>query len=206
MKNKHNFYVSATLIDSFLWYQRFGCPPDKFQEIFDKINKVPIEYPESAKKGVAFEDAINLRLSGQKIYSKDGFSFNPGLVDKIAHKLQNNIGTQVWIERTVDFKHGKVRVGGFVDYDYPDKQIDLKTTRSYKVGKFKDYSQHRAYGLIKPEKKEFIYLATDFENYYIEPYRNTKERQDEFIYNTEMFYEFVKENESLIKDRKIFGE
>lgn len=202
---KVNFYVTPTLVDSYLWYLKFGCDPAKKQEIFDKINKVKIEYPEAAKKGVAFEDCVNLVLSGQNIYKKDGFTFEPALVDKIAYKLQNNIGTQVWIERIVPFEGGQVRIGGFVDYDYPSMQIDLKTTGNYKLGKFESYSQHRAYGLIKPEKKEFKYLVTDFDNYYIEPYKNTENRQQEFIHNVGEFYNFCKENEHLIIDKKIWG-
>lgn len=204
-KTKHNFYVTPTLIDSFLWFERFGRPQDKFEELINKINKVPIEFPESAKKGVAFEDCVNLTISGQEIYKKDSFIFDSHLVNKVANKLKNNIGTQVWIEKTVPFEFGSVRVGGFVDYDYSDKIIDLKTTANYKLGKYKEYQQHRAYGLIKPEKKEFIYFVTDFDNTYIEPYINKKSNHDEFLYNTGLFWEFTQENINLITDKKIFG-
>lgn len=205
MKNKHNFYVSPTTIDSFLWYEKMGKPEDKFNELINKINKVPIEYPESAKKGVAMEDVVNLNISGQKIYNKDGFKFDPVLVDKIANKLKNNIGTQKWIEKIVPFKHGLFRVGGFLDYDYKDISVDLKTTGRYSLGKFKDNQQHRAYGLIEPHKKEFTYLVTDFENMYIEPYKNKTEYHDEFIHNVEGFWEFVQENKNIITDTRIFG-
>lgn len=204
-KIKHNFYVTPTLVDSFLWYERFGCPQDKFEEIINKINKVPIEYPEAAKKGVVFEDCVNLTMSGQPIFKKDGFEFDESLVRKVAKKLSQSIGQQVWIEKTVPFEYGNVRVGGFVDYDYTDKIIDLKTTGNYKLGKYKEYQQHRAYGLIKPEKTDFIYFVTDFENTYIEPYKNKKSNHEEFLNNVSKFWEFTQENEHLITDLKIFN-
>lgn len=201
---KCDFYIFPTLVDSFLWYQKMQTP-DKFQEVIDKINRIKYEMPEFVLKGSALEDCVNLRLTGQRVYSKDGFDFNPDLIDKLASKLQNNTGQQVWIENTVDFKYGKLRVGGFVDYMYNDKHVDLKTTTRYKLGKYKDSQQSKCYGLIQPDKKEFIYLATDFENYYIEPYKNKKENHEEFIFNCEELFIFVQENEHLITDLKIYG-
>lgn len=203
-KTKHNFYIFPTLVDSFLWMERMGTP-EKFQELIDKINRVPFEMPEFVKRGMAFEDCVNLRISGQKIYTKDGFDFDFALVDKIAAKLVNNTGMQKWIEKTVPFKYGNVRIGGFLDYDYSDKSIDLKTTSNYRLGKYTDNQQHKAYGLIESHKTDFVYLVSDMKNMYIEPYKNKKEYHDEFLFNTERLYEFVEENRNLIIDTKIFG-
>ena len=187
MKN-HNFYVYPTLVDSLLWMQRIGTP-EKKQELIDKINRVPFDMPDFVKKGTTFEECVNLRLTGQKVYSKDGF----------------NTGTQKWIEKTVSFRYGNVRIGGFLDYNYDDKIVDLKTTSNYRLGKYTGNMQHKAYGLIQPEKKEFIYLATDFENMYIEPYKNKVEHHEEFIFNVEELYRFCEENKELITDLRIYG-
>ncbi len=201
---KHNFYVFPTLVDSFLWMERMGTE-DKFQELIDKINRVPFEMPDHVKRGMAFEDCVNLRVSGQQVYTKDGFEFNATLVDRIAAKLKNTTGMQKWIEKTVPFKYGNVRIGGFLDYDYSDKSVDLKTTSNYRLGKYTDNQQHKAYGLIQEHKTDFIYLVSDMENMYIEPYKNKKEYHEEFIDNCERLYEFVEENRELITDLKIFG-
>lgn len=204
MKNKHNFYIYPTLIDSFDWMTKTGTP-DKFQELIDKINRKPIDMPDFVKKGSAFESCVNSHIDGNKIYEKDGFKFESNIIEKLARKLQNTIGKQKWIERTIPFKYGNVRIGGFLDFDFPDKIVDLKTTNNYKLGKYMDNNQHKAYGLIKPEKKSFVYLCSNFNDYFIEPYNNKKEYQDEFIYKSELFYEFVKDNEHLITDRKILN-
>ena len=98
-----------------------------------------------------------------------------------------------------------MRIGGFVDYSYNDKIIDLKTTANYKLGKYAEYSQHRAYGLIESHKTKFVYYVTDFENAYIEPYTNKKQNHDEFLHNVSLFWEFTQENRELITDKKIFN-
>jgi|SRR5690606_4909969 len=202
MKNKHDFYVYPTLLDGYNYAKKSG----NYQDVFDRINKVKKEMPEFVLKGSSFEHCVNAKIDGINLYSHDGFTFDNKLVDKIAYKLQNCTSKQKWIEKIVPFSGGNLRVGGFVDYLFDDKIVDLKTTQNYRLSKYKDNNQTGAYGLILPEKKEFIYLATDFTNYYIEPYKNTKDKHDEFISNVEEFYLFCKENESLIKDRKIFGE
>lgn len=201
-KTNHNFYVYPTLIDTFNYARNSG----EYSELIDKINKVQKEMPEFVLKGAAFEKCVNAGIDGIKIYSQDGFTFNPELVDKIAGKLVNTTKKQKWIERTLDFDYGKIRIGGFIDYDYVDKTVDLKTCIRYKLGKYTDNAQHKAYGLIEPDKKDFIYLATDLENYYIEPYVNKNKYHEEFLNDCSELYLFCKENESLIKDRKIFGE
>ncbi|PVH26256.1 hypothetical protein [Sphingobacterium corticibacter] len=201
----HNFYITPTLIDSFLFLQSNGFQPDDFQEFINRINKVKTSQDDSAKKGVAFESCVNLTLSGNPTSDLDGFSFDPELVNKIVSKLFDYTGMQVWIDADVDFSYGVFKVGGFADYTQPFKITDLKTTSNYKLGKYTNYSQHKAFGLIDPNIKRFDYLITDFENVYLEPYINKKAYHEEFISNVEMFYLFCKEHSHLISDTKIWG-
>lgn len=201
----NNFYVTPTLIDSFLFWEENGFPENKFKEIIDKINKVPTQQSENAIRGVAFESCINLTLSGHFTNEFDGLTFNPELVEKVSKKLNDQTGIQVWLERIVDFQHGKFKVGGLANYTKNEIIVDLKTTTNYRLGKYRGYSQHKAFGLIDPSKKGFAYYCTDFENLYVEPYKNKQEYHDEFISNVERFWLFCKENEGLITDTKIWG-
>lgn len=138
----HNFYVYPTLVDSFLFWDKTR-EPEKFQEVIDKINKVKYEVPEFVLRGAALEECVNLRITGQKIYSKDGFDFNPELIDKLASELFYSTGQQVWIEKIIPFKYGDMKIGGFVDYMYDTKMVDLKTTLNYKLGKYKNSQQSK---------------------------------------------------------------
>jgi len=200
-KTKHDFYVYPTLVDGFNYAKISG----NYQDIIDRINKVEKEMPEFVMKGAAFESCVNAKIDGINRYTHDGFTFDKELVDKIASKLRNTIKKQKWIEKTVDFEYGKIRIGGFIDYDYQDKTVDLKTCINYRLGKYEKNSQHKAYGLIEDHKKEFIYLATDLNNYYVEPYINKKKYHEEFLNDCAELYNFCKENEHLIKDTRIFG-
>jgi len=201
----HNFYITPTLIDSFLFLRNNGFQPDNFEDFINRINKVKTAQDDSAKKGVAFETCVNLTLSGESTCEVNEFSFDPELVNKVVNKLIDYTGMQTWLEADVDFSYGTFKVGGFADYTQPSKITDLKTTSNYKLGKYTGYSQHKAFGLISPNIERFDYLITDFENVYLEPYMNRKANHDEFINNVELFYSFCQEHSHLITDTKIWG-
>jgi hypothetical protein len=201
----HNFYITPTLIDSFLYLKDGGYPENKVKELFDKINKVKTVQDDSAKRGVAFESCVNLTLTGNPTNQFNDLEFDGDLVNKVVSKLVAYTGIQVWIEKIVSFSHGSFKVGGFADFTLDKKIIDLKTTLHYKLGKYQDYSQHKAFGLMLPENERFDYLITDFENVYLEPYMNKKSLHEEFISNVELFWDYCQENKHLIIDTKIWG-
>lgn len=192
-----------TLLDSFYWYKRLGG--DKFSELIDKINKVKKPMPTAAKKGVDFEDCINNCLNGQKDYKE----FNPALIDKIVYKLQHSLKQQEYIEGVIETRYGDVKMYGFVDYSYVDKYIDLKTTSSFRPGKFAINYQHKAYPLINQlnggKVSEFVYLVTDFTNIYTDQYVHNQRMVEQLIFDTTEFIEFLEANRGLITDKKIFN-
>lgn len=209
-----NYQIYPTLLDSFYWYKR-GY--NEKSELINKINRVKSEMPESARKGVAFENVINTLLKAKnhplltnsEYFESDGFIFQPEIVNRIAAKLINAEKQQEYIQAVVETPVGGIKVYGFIDYSYPDMFIDLKTTGSYKKDKYKINNQHRCYPLLaqingKPISK-FNYLITDFTQMYIEPYLHHSGMTDEFIFNLVEFTEFLEANRGLITDKKIFG-
>lgn len=204
-----------TLLDSFYWYKKIPSPA-KFQELIDKINRVkPSEFPIAAKKGIQFEDTVNKLLKGMNIQRRDGvyvaqdFEFNSVIVDKIVHKLANHKKQQEYIQAIVPTEIGNVKLYGFVDYTYPDSDVDLKTTGSYSFGKFKINNQHKCYSLIRESNgtpiKDFKYLVTDFSHVFVETYPSSKQLHEEFLQEVYGFNEFLQTNRELITDTKIFG-
>jgi hypothetical protein len=170
------YEIYPTLIDSFYWAKRLG----KWDELLDKVNRVKSEMAEPALKGIAFEACVNKAIikpfaSNMLI---DTFEFDSDLINKVAKKLCNSIKQQEYIQANLETKYGAVKLYGFVDYSYPEMYIDLKTTGSYKIGKFNIYNQHKAYPLINQlnggKVHHFNYLVTDFKEMYIEQYPHTK--------------------------------
>jgi len=208
------YSIYPTLLDSFYWYKR-GY--NEKEELINKINRVKSEMPEAAKKGVAFENVINILLkSGNhpllmdvEHYESNGFFFKTEIVNRIAAKLINAEKQQEYIESVVQTSVGGIKVYGFIDYSYPDMFVDLKTTGSYKKDKYKINNQHKCYPLLAQlngrNVSKFNYLITDFTQMYTEPYIHTQSMTDEFIFNLVEFAEFLEANRNLITDKKIFG-
>jgi len=213
--SKLTLSLYPTLLDSFYWYKRIPSP-DKFQELINKINRVkPDEFPIAAKKGIQFEDCVNNLLKGMNVQKRDGvyiakdFEFNSVIVDKIVSKLVNHKKQQEYIQAVVPTEIGNIKLYGFVDYSYPDSDVDLKTTGKYTFGKFKINNQHKCYSLIRHINgtpiQEFKYLVTDFNHVFVEPYKCTPQLHNEFLEEVYQFNEFLQENRSIITDTKIFG-
>ena len=208
------YSIYPTLLDSFYWYKR-GY--NEKEELINKINRVKTPMPEAAKKGVAFENVINILLkSGNHTllmdvehYESNGFIFKTEIVNRIAAKLINAEKQQEYIESIVQTPVGGIKVYGFIDYSYPDMFVDLKTTGSYKKDKYKINNQHKCYPLLAQlngrNVNKFNYLVTDFQNMYIEPYAHAQSMTDEFIFNLVEFTEFLEANRDLITDKKIFN-
>lgn len=207
------YKIYPTLLDSFYWYKR-GY--NQKEELLNKINRVKTEFPEAARKGVAFEGVINkiLKLANHEIFKDatfeaDGFTFQSDIVLKIAKKLTNAKKQQEFIQANVSTPVGLINVYGFIDYSYDDMQVDLKTTGSYKKGKYAINNQHKCYPLLNQlnggSVSKFNYLITDFSEMYIEPYAHNSSMIDEFIFNMVEFTEFLERERDSITDLKIFG-
>lgn len=223
--NKPSYSLYPTLLDSFYWYKR-GY--NEKEELINKINRIKSPMPEAAAKGVVFEDCVNAIIKSKtadhpllkgSFFEKQytcpisnavyNFNFKGDLILKIAAKLANCLKMQEYIQANVSTPVGIVKVYGFIDFSYADKFIDLKTTGSYKKGKFENYNQHKCYPLLAQlngsKIHDFLYYVTDFNDTYMEPYKHTPALKDEFIRDLVEFIEFLEVHRDLITDTKIFG-
>lgn len=195
MENNYSIYPS--LLDQFYWAKRLGS----WDKLLDGINRTKkFEKTEKQLKGSRFEKLIDDILNGEVVEQTE---FNQIIVDKIAYKLHKNIGRQKYIEDKITTKYGKVKLYGYVDFEYEKFYIDLKTTDKYKPGKYEKYSQHKVYPLVG-KKEQLIYLITDFENIYTEPYTIDSEAIDKLYFEVNEFIEWLEANRNKITDPKIF--
>jgi len=208
MDFQYAFY--PTLLDSYFRYKR-SEDELSFIQLFDKINKVEQEMDEERLKGISFESLINELISGpikpiavDDVYKHGGFEFSEDLVNKIYNKLKRCSDIQSYKEKIIDTPKGKVKLYGVFDYEFPEMVVDLKTTKSYRFGKYENNMQHKFISLITPAK-EFNYVATDFEYLFIENYWLTNAVRKEAIENIVEFIEFIEYFKHLITDKKIFG-
>lgn len=214
MKPQYKFY--ATLLDAFQWYLDSEQETAE-KDFIDKINRVPFQ-SDAADKGKAFNDLIDVCLTKgwtsnelsvmENIQSKYGF--NTELIDSLVKELQGSV-PQYFCSRVLHTSKGSIEIYGYMDFIKFTKAIDLKTTKTYTLGKYDKSWQKVVYPWCLVEDgifvDEFEFLVTDFEHIYKEPYPIN-------IYNIEaqltviclILIDFIEAKRHLITDKKIFGE
>ncbi len=211
----YKYQLPPTLLDS---YFRYKASEDEqsFIDLFNKINKVPQEPDEARLRGMAFEKLINDIINANKtkqhdlfkcdegIYKCDGFEFKGHVVNKISDKLVRCSAIQSYKEKIIDTPRGKVKIYGVFDYEFPQMFVDLKTTGSYRFGKYENNMQHKFISLIT-KAKEFNYIATDFEYTFIENYWLTDKVRRQAISDIVEFIDFINYFKKHIINTKLFG-
>lgn len=244
----YRFY--ATLLDAFTAYQKRDVSYDKyyawsenpeytpeewdakmFQELIDRINRVPFD-SEAADKGTAFNEVVDALIENRKprgveversadnaayvvTYNNRAFTFPIALCREFSAYYQGAL-TQQRVSATLPTAFGEVEVYGVIDELMPTSAHDIKTTGSYTVGKFKDHWQHVVYPYCLTmngcDIRMFEYNVAEFnksgyvtgtytETYVFDPDRDIPLLQRQ----CEELIRFLNDNRDLITDKKIFG-
>jgi len=203
----YSFY--PTLLDSYFRYKK-SEDELSFIQLFDKINQVAQEADEARLKGIAFEKLINEMITVGDVNCIDGnfisndHSFNSDLVLRIYEKLKRCSEIQSHQQKVIDTPKGMVKIYGVFDYKFPQMTADLKTTASYRYGKYEDNMQHKFISLLTDDK-EFNYIATDFEYLFFENYWLTDKVRKQAIEDICEFIDFINHFKKYITNTKIFG-
>lgn len=212
MKVDYKFY--ATLLDSFQYYLK-SDREEAFQELIDKINRVPFT-SEAAEKGTAFNEFVDeIASSGECPGEVDGmfyygkFTFKAEIVNHFVSIYQNAL-PQVFTKATLVTKKGTVELYGYIDEILPGEVHDIKCTGSYSFPKFLHAWQKVVYPYCLAQNgidcPEFTYMITDYTNVFREDYRYRPERDiPALTLFCEELIDFLETNRHLITDRKVFG-
>ena len=246
MSQPLSYLIYPTLLDSFQNYLRsdeiydtyFGRSENpkfsleefeqkSFQDLIDRINRVPFE-SEAADKGTAFNEVIDCLIENRKpredmefhsdrkkgvIVAKfKGYTFEFPL--KICLEMRDNLKgglTQIRVSAPISTRFGIVELYGYLDILLPMKVVDIKTTSRYSAFKYKSNTQHLVYPYCLIESGdlvyEFEYYVTNFKQIWRETYIFDYERDVPILMDvTENFIEFLEENRGLITNTRIFNE
>jgi hypothetical protein len=209
------YAIYPSLLDAYLRFKRHD-DDETFDALFDKINGVKTEQTEQQLRGVEFEQLINALIDRQYVnlvddqYITENFSFKIDLADRIAIRLEHATAKQEFLEAIIPSHLGNIKLYGIADYSFPEMITDLKTTGNYKCSKYKDYTQHPTYSLIRELNgsplKAFKYLVTDFITDYQETYIPTVGSHQKLMGTIFEFINFIEYYKSNITDGKIFGQ
>lgn len=199
----YRFYPS--LLDSYKWYVQSESE-DAEQELIDKINRVPFQ-SDLADKGTWFNELIDLSLIGSE---KHDLQYLTGCALDITERLQG-AARQIYTSTIIEVDGKLIEVYGYIDYVKEDRVIDLKTTKTYELGKYKDSLQMHFYpvSLIDAgnEINFFEFLVTDFENVYSEIYKVDYEQSKVLLADAcRELVRFLELKKMFITDKKIFNQ
>lgn len=128
------------------------------QDLQNTLNRVPSPFPEAAKRGVDFEKVVYHAVETGKVAGSDHFQ-------SICEKLK---GFEFYKKGSKVFNMDGLQCFLYAKYDAitsDQKRIkDLKTTESYKVGKYLKGIQHKIYCHIA-DADEFTYVIAEWDKY-----------------------------------------
>lgn len=189
------YRLSPTLLDSFAYYLSIQDEEQsltKRQELIDYLNGKKVE-SEIMQAGQDFERAVYLAsLNEKQTFEDERYA---DCVKEIASEICG--GCYQWhAERMI----GDVQVHGYIDFMKFNRIYDIKTTKDYEVGKYRDRIQHRIYLYCMQEEqiRNFSYLVTDFRNVYREDYSWIPSYEDDIKTSIDAFFSYL-DNDSEMK-------
>ncbi len=205
---------------------------EQYQGLIDRINRVPFD-SEPADRGTAFNEVVDCIIENRVSEKMDiasnkedntitanynGRTFIFPLTETARYAREKFAGalTQQYTEATIETRYGVAKLYGYIDELLPLSVHDIKTTSSYKVGKFRHHWQKVVYPYCLNangnEVFDFVYDVvvwsydkasfTTFEEYY----RYSPQRDDPLLTaHVEALIEFLEAHRDVITDDKIFN-
>jgi len=222
-----DYKITASMLNSFQWYLDHQSNNDdaEIQKLLDTINRVSVEYTEAQARGKCFEEVINKYLTSAEVSKlikatneiqvnfdcneqHFNFVFDKKLILKILNYLEEQgvYLQQHYINKEIKVDNTNIELYGYIDYLTPTTIIDLKTTKSYSFPKyFNNWQKHiYSYCLIN-EVEQMQFLATDFEEMFIENYNTDTIDYAELRRMLMHFIIWIEAYREQITDKKIFG-
>ena len=216
------YKIYPSLLDAFVWYQKSESENSE-REFIDKINRVPITDEKALERmnnGTALNELVDRYVTGERFEGNNGilthvidgknYTANFSLVKELGEYLSDSL-IQPYVEATINVDGNEVLIYGYMDYLDGFKAIDLKSTSSYDLGKYKGSMQRHLYPVCLASDginvELFEFLVTDFESVFKEPYPVDLEESKAIVSNQcWMLIEFLEAKKHLITDKKIFAQ
>ena len=236
----NNYCLYSSLFDAYTYMQSLEDAAEreaKKRELIDRLNRLPSEKTEAQVRGTALNEIVDSLIKhtppANGVTMEETLTAYVAKIDKFTFKFDKNLVftlvdefcdcvPQAFVKATISVPQGVVTLYGYADYVRDGDIVDLKTTSSYDVGKYRDHWQHLVYpyclthgGGIETYDS-FTYLVAELythkdgsinaklypETYNI-PMNEIESRLKEFL--TYDFIPFLEDNRHLITDPKVFS-
>ena len=136
------------------------------------------------------------------------FNFFKDVTDEFVTYYEGAL-PQVFVKGTLETHFGTIDLYGYADELLPFSCHDIKTTKNYHSGNFKEHWQHIVYPFCLKQMgmdiSHFEYNVTNFKETFSEVYVFEEERDIPKLRDIcERFIQFVETNRDVITDTKVF--
>ena len=169
-----------------------------YEVVYDPDKKKRKESVEKLKEN---EEAPAFQEAQTFIYFKD-------VTDEFVDYYDGAV-PQVFVKGTLETSCGDIDLYGFTDYLMPFSCHDMKTTKNYHSGNYKDHWQHLVYPFCLHQMgmdiNHFEYNITNFKESFSEVYVYEQSRDIPKLRDIcEHFIQFLEANRDVITDEKVF--
>jgi hypothetical protein len=192
------YRIYPTLLNSYIMYAEESTNSSgellvSYQDLLDKINRVPKPTTEAQQRGISFETALTTGAGEEQFPEK--------IISQMRNILPPRYKTQFYIQTRV----GNITLYGYVDVVGGNQAFDIKTTRKYSPNRFADDAQNlyllglKTYGI-----EQLSYLITDMEEVFVEEYKTSQYNFGPLLERLDNFTYFLENNRSKIRNKKVF--
>lgn len=162
------YLITASLLNAFEWFYILSDKENSKEEFIKTLKKEYSEPNEAMKAGIKFENDI-MSYCNDEYYSQD--NDYDCCVKEIGDIVKG--GTwQVSGKKDIAINNINYLLYGKADVLKIFTIYDIKFSKSFDEGKYKESTQHKLYFNIFPEMREFVYLVSDGKNVYHDSYSN----------------------------------
>lgn len=218
--NSYNIY--PTILDGFTAFKTKDYMTE--EELLARLNRAGAPSVE-ARRGDAFNILIDKMAQGcipemstdpvtgdfaYRELSRDNYEFFFPLhvCDKIADIYRQSV-QQVRLDGHILTRYGNVHLYGYADGVFSSLIRDIKTTKQYKVGKYRDGWQAYVYTYCLKQMggivTDFFYDVTDFKEVYMEHYNAQRLDLRDRISELEEFIQYIENKREMIHNPRLFG-
>jgi hypothetical protein len=196
------YLITPSLLSSYNWYisAEYGDPAELRKDWLQRLARVQTPMSEAAQKGIDFENRVRELIENKPTILANQKPEYIECVINIANRVRSGYWQET-LKKEIEFDGKNFLLYGKSDVIKEDTIYDIKTTKSYEVGKFQDNPQHAIYCYCADIYK-FKYLVTDFKGVFEESYTLTKESALDFIHS--LLSEFLAYLEVDIEARALY--
>ncbi len=164
--------ITHSLLSSWLYamkgnpYEDATTEKDAYEDFMKVLRREPTEATEAMQNGIDFEDLVTDIINGGGDLENKWFSAAKKVAGMIGGGvLQYNAYSRFSVDGVDILLHGRL------DALHAGKVWDIKFSKVYDRGKYRESTQHPTYLRLIPEAKAFTYIISDGNEVWTETYR-----------------------------------